>query len=151
MKKLLFTIYLLGALITSSFGQILKPVQWNFSVKKLDEKTYEVHLTANISQGWHIYSQYTPKGGPVPTAVTFTKNTAILSLGKPQEVGKLQQKVEKAFDMEVKYFSDKVDFVQVVKVKTQTPQNFSGTIEFMACNEKQCLPPTEEDFTLTLR
>ena len=151
MKQLLITIYLLGAAFTASFGQILKPVQWNFSARKLDEKTYEVHLTASIGPGWHIYSQFTPKGGPVPTTFTFARNAAILSLGKPQEVGKLQQKVERAFDMEVKYFTDKVDFVQVVKVKTQTPQNFSGTVEFMVCNEKQCLPPTETDFTLTLR
>jgi len=151
MKLILTTLYLLTAVITASFGQILKPVQWNFSSKKLDEKTYEIHLTASIGPGWHIYSQFTPKGGPVPTTVTFNKNAAVLSLGKPQEVGKLQQKMEKAFNMEVKYFADKVDFVQVVKVKTQTPQSFSGTIEFMVCNEKQCLPPKEEDFALTLK
>jgi len=151
MRLLVITIFLLGALVINVKGQILKPVQWSYTAKKIADNTFEVHLTANINPGWHIYSQYTPKGGPVPTTFTFKKDPAILSLGKPQEAGKLQQMFQKEFDMNVKYFSDKVDFVQVVKVKSTTPPNFSGTIEYMVCNDKQCLPPIEVDFFLTLK
>ena len=150
MKK--FLIFSLSLCIYAiSYGQVLNPVKWSFSSKKLDASTYEVHITATIDKGWHTYSQSTPEGGPIPTSINFTKNPLISMEGKSKEVGKMEQHHEPLFNVDVKQFSDKVDFVQVVKVKGAANTSVSGTIESMACNDKQCLPPSTEKFSVSLK
>ena len=92
------------------------PVSWTFSAKKADAKTYEVLLTATLNGDWHIYSQSTPDGGPVPTAISFTKNPLIGFDGKTTEVGKMEQHFEPLFGVNVKQYSSKVTFVQKIKL-----------------------------------
>jgi len=80
------------------FAQIVKsPVSWTATSKKIGDKTYEIHLTANIQNAWHIYSQTTPEGGPVPTSISFTKNPLVINQGVTKEVGKLEQHNEPLF------------------------------------------------------
>src|SRR5690242_5902157 len=93
-----------------TFSQVKDPVHWSYSSKKINSTTYEVHLTAIIESGWHTYSQTTPEAGPVPTTITFTKNPLVTLLGPVKEVGKLQQHNEPLFGVDVKQFSNKVDF-----------------------------------------
>jgi|SRR5882757_954623 len=136
---------------TGSFAQGEKnPVSWSFWKKKMDATTYEIHLTAAIGDGWHTYSQTTPGGGPVPTAIEFIKNPLLILQGEAKENGKLEKHFEPLFNVEVRQFSDKVDFVQIVKVKGRIKANLAGTIRYMTCNDQQCLPPTEQKFSVTL-
>ncbi|RNI34912.1 hypothetical protein EFY79_14655 [Hanamia caeni] len=150
MKKYIITgIFLLAA--NFLFAQIQNPVSWTTSSKKINDKTYEVHLTANLNSGWHIYSQHTPEGGPVPTSLTFTKNPLVTVEGKAKEVGKLEQHVEPLFgNIDVKQFSNKVDFVQLVKLKAPVKTSVNVAVEFMVCNDKQCLPPKTEKLSVAL-
>ncbi len=150
MKKYIISgIFLLAA--NFLFAQIQNPVSWTTSAKKINDKTYEVHLTANLNSGWHIYSQHTPEGGPVPTSLTFTKNPLVMIEGKAKEVGKLEQHVEPLFgNIDVKQFSNKVDFVQLVKLKAPVKTSVNVAVEFMACNDKQCLPPKTEKLSVAL-
>ncbi len=134
-----------------SQAQIISPIKWNYSAKKISNDIYEIHLTASIQNQWHIYSQFTPDGGPNPTKIIFKKNPLLTQLGKPREKGKLLQKHEEVFDIDVKYFEKKVDFVQKIKVKNNAKTHISGTIEFMACNEQQCLPPTTIGISVQLK
>lgn len=134
------------------FAQIQNPVSWTTSYKKINDKTYEIHLTTNIDNGWHIYSQHTPEGGPFPTSFTFTKNPLITLEGKAKEIGKLEQHVEPLFgNIDVKQFSNKVDFVQLVKLKAPVKTSVNVAVEFMVCNDKQCLPPKTEKFSVALK
>lgn len=134
------------------FAQIVRnPVSWTATSKKISDKTYEIHLTANISKGWHIYSQNTPEGGPIPTNITFTLNPLIQLQGKAREVGKLEQKNEPLFGVDVKQFSNKVDFVQLVKLKANVNTSAKVAVEFMVCNDRQCLPPSTRTFSLALK
>jgi len=134
------------------FAQIQNPVSWTTSYKKINDKTYEIHLTANMNSGWHIYSQTTPEGGPIPTSLTFTKNPLVTMEGKAKEVGKLEQHVEPLFgNIDVKQFSNKVDFVQLIKLKAPVKTSVNVAVEFMACNDKQCLPPKTEKFSVALK
>jgi thiol:disulfide interchange protein DsbD len=150
MKKYIITgIFLLAA--NFLFAQIQNPVSWTTSSKKINDKTYEVHLTANLNSGWHIYSQHTPEGGPVPTSLTFTKNPLVTVEGKAKEVGKLEQHVEPLFgNIDVKQFSNKFDFVQLVKLKAPVKTSVNVAVEFMVCNDKQCLPPKTEKLSVAL-
>lgn len=138
-------------LTTAGFAQIQDPVNWTFSAKKIKEGSYEIRMSASIERGWHIYSQTTPDGGPIPTTITFTKNPLISVDGKTKEVGKLEQKHEELFGVDVKQYSDKVEFVQVVKLKGKVKTSVTGSVEFMVCNDSQCLPPSTKKFSLEIK
>lgn len=150
MKK----IFVAGFLLCCSnflFAQIQNPVSWTATSQKIADNTYEIHLTADINQGWHIYSQTTPDGGPVPTSITFTKNPLLTLEGSAKEVGKLEKHNEPLFGVDVKQFSNKVDFVQKVKLKAPVKTSVNVAVEFMVCNDKQCLPPSTRKFTVALK
>lgn len=126
-------------------------VQWKFESKKLTDKKYEVKLIAMVKNPWHIYSTTTPDGGPLPTKISFTKNPLTALDGKIKEVGKLETHFEEVFDVDTKYFNNKVEFVQVVNVKGNAKTNLAGTVEFMTCNDKECLPPKSVPFSVALK
>jgi thiol:disulfide interchange protein DsbD len=135
MKKILFSLSLIF-LAGFVFGQ--DPVSWTYETKKKSADTYEVILTAEVESPWHIYSQNTGKGGPIATTVKFKANPLVTVTGKTNEVGKL----EKTYD--------KLQFVQTIKLKGKVKTNVSGTIEYMVCDDSQCLPPTKKNFDLKL-
>ena len=132
-------------------AQVKNPVQWAFSAKKINATTYEVHLTATIESGWHLYSQTTPEGGPVATTIEFAKNPLVTFYGGVKEIGKLEQRHEKLFGVDVKQFSNKVDFVQIVKLKGKAKTALNGSLEFMTCNDRECLPPKTQQFSIALK
>ncbi|MEO8567483.1 MAG: protein-disulfide reductase DsbD domain-containing protein [Ginsengibacter sp.] len=149
MKKIFFALFF----VFSShvlFAQLLNPVDWTVTSKKINDKVYEVHLIATINKGWHIYSQNTPDGGPVPTTITFTKNPLLDLDGKVKESGKLEQRHEEIFGVDVKQFSDKVEFIQVIKLKTRVKTSAKISVEYMVCNDRQCLPPVTKNFSIAL-
>jgi len=84
-----------------------KPEHWSYSIIKVKEGVYEVHCTVTVVAPWHIYSQNTPKGGPLPTVFMFNKNPLITMQGKPVEKGKLVEKHEAVFNIDVKYYETK--------------------------------------------
>lgn len=149
MKKTVLFI-LCSFAVVSAFCQIKNPVSWAYAAKKLNATTFEVHLTATIDGGWHIYSQTTPDGGPVPTAIVYTKNPLITVTGKTKEIGKLEQHHEELFGIDVKQYSNKVDFVQTVTLKGKVKTAVTGTVEYMVCNDHECLPPSTQKFSIAL-
>ena len=131
-------------------AQVLNPITWTTTSKKIKDKTYEVHITATIEKGWHIYSQFTPEGGPIPTSISFTKNPLFNLVGNAKETGKLEQVHEEIFGVDVKQFSNKVDFVQIVKLKSSVKTAANISVEYMVCNDRQCLPPVTKKFSIAL-
>jgi len=150
MKKFLF-VFILSSIVADCFAQLENPVKWNFSAKKINATTYEVHLTAKIEDEWHIYSQTTPDGGPVATSISFNKNPLLSLDGAVKESGKLEEHFEELFGVQVKQFSDKVDFIQIVKLKSSAKTNVTGSVEFMTCNDHQCMPPKTVKFNISLK
>lgn len=151
MKKILtFSFLLLFA--NMLFAQIVKsPVEWTATSKKIADKTYEIRIIAEIGNGWHIYSQTTPEGGPIPTSISFTKNPLMTVEGATKEIGKMEQRHEKLFGVDVKQFSNKVEFVQVIKLKANVKTSAEVAIEFMTCNDKTCLPPATKKFSVAIK
>lgn len=149
MRKIVFFLTL-TLLSLAGFSQIKDPVKWSAtSVKKGDN--YEVTLTATLPKPWHIYSQKTGDGGPLPTKLTFAKNPLLNLVGNVKEEGRLKEEYDKNFDTKVKYYGDKVDFVQTVKVKGNVKTNVGVTVEYMTCDDSQCLPPTKKTFNVALK
>ncbi len=150
MKRILLSLLLVAnTLLVFSQGE--NPVSWSYEAKKKSADTYDIILTANVDHSWHIYSQKTGKGGPVPTSVTFKSNPLIVKSGAVKEIGKLEKVFDKNFNTDVLFFSDKVQFVQTVKVKGKAKTNMSGTIEYMVCDDSRCLPPVKKSFDLKLQ
>ena len=131
-------------------AQSTKEVQWSFSAKKIADKVYEVHMTATIGGGYHMYAQDAGVEGPLPTVFKFTTNPLATVDGKVKEAGKLVKKHEEVWGGNVQYYENSVDFVQVVKLKSNVKTNLSGTVEFMVCNESQCLPPATVPFKVNI-
>jgi hypothetical protein len=142
-----FIVSLLFAL--QSFAQVKDPVKWTASSRK-KPGGYDIVLTATLPKPWHIYSQNTGEGGPVATNFKFGANPLVTFDGQVKEIGALKENYDKLFDTKVKYFGDKVDFVQSVKVKGNLKTNVNVTVEYMTCDDSQCLPPTKKSFNVSL-
>lgn len=146
-------IYLLAGVLFLSgalYAQNEDPIKWSFSAVKTGNGGYEIHLTAQLSEEWHTYSQNTPSGGPVPTAITFKNNPLISIDGSPREVGKMDMHFEPLFGVKVMQYSGKVDFVQKVLLKHPVKTTVAGSVRFMTCNDHECLPPASREFNITL-
>ena len=107
-------------------------------------------MTATINGDYHLYAQDAGGEGPVATTFTFTKNPLTVLDGKVKENGKQIKKFETAWKHDVRYFESKVDFVQVVKLKANVKTSLAGKVEFMVCNDKQCLPPSEVEINVNI-
>lgn len=150
MKKFTFLLMVSALLLSvGAIAQIKDPVKWKVTSKKV-ATGYDVTLTAMLPKPWHIYSQHTGDGGPIPTNFKFAKNPLVTFNGGVKEVGKLKTEYDKNFDTKVKYFGDQVTFVQNVKVKGNIKTNVSVTVEYMTCDDSQCLPPTKKTFSVSL-
>jgi thiol:disulfide interchange protein DsbD len=149
MKKTLF-IYFFLLIAIFTFGQ--NPVSWAFSAKKINEKVYEVHLTATIQAGWHLYSQKQPDDAiALPTKFTFNNNPLLAFGGKVKEVGKLEKFKDDKLDISAYQYSKSVNFVQLVKLKGNAKTNITGKLQYQTCNDEKCLPPKTVNFSLALK
>ena len=144
MKKLLFTLFTLLTLFTVH-AQILNPVTFDYSVVKKGNDMYEVHVKAIIQPKWHIYSVTNPGGGAQATDIKIKDGKIV---GAIKEKGKLKNIFEKEFGVNQKYFESSVDFVQLVKLKNGN--KITGTVSYMVCNDRQCLPPKEVEFKIKM-
>ena len=148
MKKLLIiTAILLSSTVLKA--QILTPVHWSYGAKKISSTEAVVFMKATIDDGWHIYSQFLKDGGPVKTTFTFPASTAYTLDGATIEP-KPVTKFEKAFNMDVSSFDHEVIFQQKVRLKAGQV-TVKGTLEYMTCNDHQCLPPEDLDFSIPVK
>jgi len=144
MKYLFTSIFFITILSFSVTAQILKPVKWTTSVEKISDTEYNLIATATIDDGWHLYSQTVPDDGPIPTTFSFKGNNNYSKKGNTKE-GKGHEVDDKIFNMKIKYFDKTASFKQRVKLKSTDKFEIKATVEFMVCNDSQCLPPNEID------
>ncbi|MGN8070873.1 protein-disulfide reductase DsbD domain-containing protein [Mucilaginibacter sp. SG564] len=148
MKKLILTA-LISIISTASYTQILTPVKWSYGAKKIDNEQAIVLIKATIDKGWHIYSQNVADGGPIKTSFRFDKSGDYTLVGNTSEP-KSVSKYEKSFSMNVQYFEQSVVFQQKVKLKNGQAL-VNGTLNYMVCSNKQCLPPEDVEFSIPVK
>ncbi|MDL2238579.1 thioredoxin family protein [Bacteroidales bacterium OttesenSCG-928-K22] len=145
-KNLLFIFVLF--LSKSLFAQIYEPVTWDFSTEKISDTEYNLIFKATIDKHWHLYSQDIPDdAGPVPTSFLFEESADYQLVGNTLEP-KPEEEWDPNFEMNLKFFSNEVKFVQEIKVINTNSLVVKGSLEFMACDDKQCLPPEFVDFEI---
>ncbi len=137
--------------VLNAQSQVKDPVSWDYKAVKKGPGIFEIVITANVPQPWHMYSQGTPKGGPIPTKVSFNKNPLVVPQGTMKETGNMEKINDKVFGIKVFYFNGKVVYSQVVRVKASVPTNLTGIVSYMVCDDQQCLPPTKKTFDLRLQ
>ncbi|MGY8955360.1 MAG: protein-disulfide reductase DsbD family protein, partial [Flavobacteriales bacterium] len=135
-------------MITSA--QIFNPVSWDFSQKQVSDNEIELQFKATIDDGWYLYSQFIGDDGPVPTEFTFTTEGGYSLVGTPKE-GEPIEEFDPNFDMILKYFKNEAIFTQIVQVSSSEDFNLDGNVYFMVCDEAQCLPPEEVEFSFEIK
>ncbi len=148
MKRFTFFLTILVLLSVSASAQILNPVKWSFSSQKISGNEYNLIFKASIDNQWHLYSQDIPQAPPA-TTFTFIQDSSYTRIGKVKEVGDVIQEFDKNFNMELKYYADSVSFVQTVKLN-KPGATVKGSLNFMCCDDTQCLPPKDMDFSFDL-
>jgi thiol:disulfide interchange protein DsbD len=131
-------------------SQILDPVKWSFKVEQTTPDEATLLLIAKIDKGWHLYSQDIPQGGPLPTTFTFEKSKNYELIGKVKEPKPIVEN-DPNFDMILKFFGEKAVFKQRIKVLSQKDFVVKGVLNFMCCDDKQCLPPNDVEFEFKVK
>jgi thiol:disulfide interchange protein len=145
--RLRSSLLLVCALLIPTFisAQIEDPVHFSTSQKQISPSEVEVHFTAKIAAGWHVYSTNLPSGGPISATLHVDKIKGAVADGKLKPLGKEISKYDKMFDMQLRYFETTCTFVQKFKL-TAPEYMLKGYLEFGACNDENCLPPTDVNF-----
>ena len=143
MKTKILLLFLI--ISTSLSAQILEPVTWSITENKTSDNTIEIRYKATIENGWHLYSNELPDGGPLATEVTYTTLEGAEIVGDLVADRAAVETYSDVFSMVLGNFKDEVTFVQ--KIKLLSPQyRIAGDVRYMACDDGTCIPPTTVAF-----
>jgi len=149
MRKVI-TILLLFVSVLLANSQVLEPVAWSFRSEEKGDNKFEIVMTATIDKGWHLYAMDLEEGGPIATSFTFEPVTGYTIDGKPYEVTKPEVKYDNSFGMNIGMHSNNAEFRQKITL-TGASAKVAGFVTFMSCDDKQCLPPRDVEFSLDLK
>ena len=150
MKKTTLLFSIIMFLAVSAMGQMVDPVKWKTTSKKLDDGTVEITFDATIDMHWHLYSQYFDDGGPVKTTFYYDESDKFELVGQASENPEPETVYDDVFKINVKYFSDKAKFVQKIKVNTKETFTITGSIEYQVCQDDKCVY-FNPDFKVTVK
>ena len=142
--KRLYVILLMLSTVLSMSAQMVDPVHFTSQLKELANGEAEIIFTGKIDAGWHVYSTNLV-GGPIPATFNKRKMEGVETIGKLKARGNEQQKFDKLFDMEVRYFEGIATFVQKIKF-TKEKYLIDCYLEYGACNDEMCMPPSSVEF-----
>ncbi|MDD3211843.1 protein-disulfide reductase DsbD domain-containing protein, partial [Bacteroides graminisolvens] len=145
MKKICLWLFVFTLAALNLQAQIKEPVKFKTSFKSISPTEAEIIFSGTIDNGWHVYSTNLPDGGPISATFNVDKQQGVQPVGKFQAKGKEVSTFDKLFEMQVRYFSHAVQFVQKVKI-TGATYHIEGYLEYGACDDESCLPPTQVPF-----
>lgn len=147
-KKFLLSCLLIIMAWLPSFAQIQEPVKFKTELKTISDTEAQIVFTGNIDTGWHVYSTDLPSGGPISATFNVEKIQGAELMGKLTPQGKEIENFDKVFEMKLRYFENTATFVQKFKI-TDASYQIEGYLEYGACNDENCLPPTEVPFSFS--
>lgn len=149
MKRLLYICFLLFTTFCSLSAQLLEPVQWKANAVQESDSLVRLELMATIEPGWHLYATSLPEDGPKPTAFFLqTEDKQLHPLLMSADKQPIRQ-YDENFMMDLEYYTESVLFSAYIPLSSA--HELQGTIEFMACNDQMCLPPTEFDWSVSVQ
>ena len=126
-------------------GQMVDPVHFTSQMKMLKDGEAEIVFSATIDNGWHVYSTDMGNDGPISASFNVVKMEGAEKVGKLKPRGNVIKQYDKMFGMELRFFEKKAEFVQRIRF-TKPKYTIDCYLEFGACNDEMCLPPTEVAF-----
>jgi thiol:disulfide interchange protein len=153
MKKIIFYLFIFFFLSGLQYvpAQVLDPVHWTFNYQRINDSEIDLIFTAKIDNKWHLYSQDIPDGGPIPTSFTFVPSDQYMLSGRVNEVTNPESFHDVSFGMDLKMFSHEAVFKQKIILLSGQSFILEGSIEYMSCDDKRCLPPDNEEFRFDIK
>ena len=149
MKKTFFLSCLWMILgLTTALAQIQDPVQFKAEWKNISDTEAQIVFTGVIDAGWHVYSTDLPEGGPISATFNTDQMEGLELDGKLMPEGKEIEAFDKVFDMKLRYFEEKAVFIQKLKI-TGANYFIEGYLQYGSCNDENCLPPTNIEFSFS--
>lgn len=142
------SLMLLLVCTVTCMAQMQDPVHFKSELKQISGTEAEIVFTATIDDGWHVYSTDLPDGGPISATFNVDKIEGAELVGKLTPVGKEEDKFDQMFQMQVRSFEHNAQFVQKIKI-TGATFKIEGYMQYGACNDQNCLPPTDVNFSFT--
>ena len=143
MKKLLTILIGLTAVLTAA-AQMQDPIHFHSELKRISDTEAELLFQATIDAGWHVYSTGLGNNGPISATFHADRMEGAQTVGALKARGKEVKQFDKMFGMEVRYFEQAVTFVQKIRF-TQPRYDISCYIEYGACSDAMCLPPSSAE------
>ena len=145
-NKIALILFVIGLSVNA---QIFNPVKWSASVEKISDTEYKLISKATIDEGWHLYSQNIPEGGPIATTFTYDvekDNIKLIGSTSEEEGHEINDPI---FGIQIRFFENRAVFKQKVKIQ-EGITTVNGTVEFMVCDDIRCLPPSKIDLVFNL-
>lgn len=147
-KKFFLSCLLIVMALLPAVAQIQEPVKFKAELKTISDTEAQIVFTGKIDAGWHVYSTDLPSGGPISATFNAEKIEGAELVGKLTPQGKEIEDFDKVFEMKLRYFEHTATFIQKLKI-TGATYMIEGYMEFGACNDENCLPPTEVPFSFS--
>ena len=146
--KRMMTMATLMLISIIAMAQMQDPVHFSVSQKQVSPSEVDVIFTGRIDKGWHVYSTGLPDDGPISATLTSEASEGAKVDGKLKAQGNEINHFDNLFGMKLRYFENSVTFVQRYKL-TAEKYHIKGFLEYGACNDQNCLPPTQVEFDFT--
>ena len=143
--KRLFLIFQLVFCVLFAEAQMMTPVKFTSTLKTSNSAEAEIVFTGKIQPGWHVYSTGLGADGPISATFNVNKMDGAVTVGKLQARGHEISKFDNLFEMKLRYFEGSVTFVQKIKF-TKPDYHIDVYVEYGACSDQNCLPPSEATF-----
>lgn len=145
-KKFLLTWLLMAILCLPVLAQMQDPVQFKTEWKAISDNEAEIVFTGTIERGWHVYSTDLEEGGPTSATFNIDQIKGAELVGKLTPKGNELDMMDPVFGMQVRFFEGTAIFVQKIKL-TGGDYNITGYLNYGACDDQNCMPPTNVEFT----
>lgn len=126
-------------------AQMADPVKFSTKFKTGSTAEAEIIFSGKIESGWHVYSTNLGSDGPIEASFHVDKKDGVELVGKLTPRGHEISQMDNMFGMKLRFFEHSVQFVQKVKF-TKPNYSIKGYLEFGACNDEMCMPPTNVEF-----
>lgn len=146
MKKVL-SFMLLLMIAWAAEAQILTPVKWEIKLEDSDSSVKTLLFSAKLDNGWHLYDMNLPEGGPISTSFNYETLKGAKTIGSPVPSKKATTVYDEQFEMNLSWYAHEVSFTQKLEITNPKAFKVEGYVEFMACNDENCLPPDKESFS----
>lgn len=145
-KRFLLTWLLMAILCLPVLAQMQDPVQFKTEWKAISDNEAEIVFTGTIERGWHVYSTDLEEGGPTSATFNIDQIKGAELVGKLTPKGNELDMMDPVFGMQVRFFEGTAVFVQKIKL-TGGDYNITGYLNYGACDDQNCMPPTNVEFT----